>query len=132
VTKKEPNALVATIHRIQALAEFCGEKKFTDRKGLLYFDWHASGRDGASLYVDPKTGLTTVYSYLESGHNGDHYDCRDEMLSPEQAQRELTSLLEQYERKALEHAKREVKRDEEQALDRQARQRLADHLRKVL
>lgn len=128
--KKEPNALVATCTRLQSLAEFCGEKKNTDRKGMLCFEWHASGRDGAWLYVDPKTGLTSVYSYLESHHNGDHYDCRDEMLSPEQAQTALTKLLEQYEHKALEHAKREVKRDDERRINDQAQRKLAAFLNK--
>lgn len=128
----EPNTLVATVRRIKALAQFTKTSVGPDAKGRLYFDHHAPGRDDATLYVDPESGMSVVYSWMESHHNGDHYDYREEMLSPEQGHIALTRILEQFEARALEHAKREVRQEQEAYYDELAKNRLANHMRKLL
>lgn len=67
--------------------------------GLIGFDTDADdtqraklGCDGAEIWVDPKSGTAFLYTWFESGHNGDHYGTNKDLLLPHVALKKLDEI----------------------------------------
>lgn len=121
------------VRRLKGLVEFCGypdEARLKENR--IGAQWSVSGRDGAWLSVATDTLVVTLESWMESYHNGDHYDSKKRVLPPEEALEAVGKLLEQYEAKALQRAKQQVEEEEQrkrrQRIEKEARQRLAQFL----
>lgn len=107
------NTIIATLKQIKKLLKYVNplSEGRTDMNGMICLDHHAPDRDGATLSVDPKSGLCTLTSWLESGHNGSSYDTQEEVLSPEIGHKALNEILQRLENSAMEKARKEALED---------------------
>lgn len=91
------SAVISAIGRIIRLVEYLGDYLRTDDEGMHMFDHIPSmcvnkAWDGCELRFNPRTGTTTLATWLKSGHNGDPYGYTARVLCPVSARVELEKL----------------------------------------
>jgi hypothetical protein len=129
MTNEKLAKVFSLVSSVLLLKRFCGEHMPSlDINGCISFPWKAKDRDDAYLIINFLTSTVQLLSYMESGHNRDWYDRQVENLSVDRALQEVTNLHEFYDRKALEHAKRMIKSNEEKQINDEARQMVNNFL----
>lgn len=104
------NAILETLKQVRKLLKYVNHLAdgMIDINGMRCFDHHVPDCDGATLSVDPKSGLCTLTTWQESGHNGSPYGIENSILSPEAGHKALNEVLQKLEREAMEKARIEA------------------------
>lgn len=101
------NAILVKLDDAKKLLKYVG-KSWGSKPSEVNFDYHAPDCDGAVLSVDKKSGLCTLVTWQESGHNGDMYGRKESILSPELGLKALDDVIDTLKGKALEKARKEA------------------------
>lgn len=114
MTKDKDNQLTVQAKKLVDLTKYVDKSWIASLGNMgreLNVTSYAEGKDEACLYVDLKTGATTLVSWDISGHNGDPYGREEVLLSPVEALHRMQHAEEVLMKEAREKARAEVLED---------------------
>lgn len=118
------------VRRIKALCALLGTVvREPDKDGYASVGGSYDSRSERDVDFNPLTGLARVATWQTSGHNGDPYDYRTQVLSVEASHSELLGVVSGLEHRALEAERRRLEQAAEKRRTAEAMKNLNARLK---